>query len=396
MERNANLGYMAVRPQASKLIVAGVPNIYLPIYGADINTNPNFQKQNPITGNKFGNRSTLRGLRDHNGSITVEGEPNTCAYVADMFMTRGTQSGANPYTQPFSFSKTTDPKYYTADISYVSHVVRYIGMAVSAVEEEWEDNELRLNCSVSCLKVWDGREVASVTGVGPYTITFKQEYDRTPTDGLFVGDTMQLFDVSASAYIDCTVATIVNSTQITTSQNVAAGADGDFITIKPVSNPTFSTLPTFTWANTEYRYALTAAAALTAAHTPLESDTSLALQHPFEDDAGSKRSGSYDPASLPRMQGMYEFTSKKYFDTPEDMQRYGAMAKQACVIRHFSYSGANIYELRITLNNLTQGNPRPNPAAEEILYSEIESSGNYDSADGQGMALTTISGIQLT
>jgi len=385
---------MAVKVQASKL-VAVTPDVYLPIYAADINTNPNFQKQNPIVGNKFGNRSTLRGLREHTGSITVEGEPNTCAYIMDMFMTRGTETGSGPYTNPYTFSKTADPDYYTVDISYVSHVVRYIGMAVSQIEEEWEDNELRLNCGVSCLKVWDGREVSAITGTGPYTITFKQEYDRSPTDGLVVGDLIQLYDASLGTYINAVVDTIENGTDITVSEDVSAGADGDFVTLRPATSPSFSTLPTFTWANTEFRYGATAAAALSATHTPLEQDTKVSLMHPFEDDAGSKRSGSFDPASLPRMQGNFEFTAKKYFDTPVDMQLYSSMDKKACVVRHFSYSGSTTYELRITFNNLTQGNPRPNPNAEEILYSEIENSGNYDSSDAAGMGVTTLSGATL-
>ncbi len=393
MERHANLGYMAVKSQASKLAVADIPDVFLPIYNADINTAPSFQKQNPIFGNKFGNRSTLRGLREHTGSITVEGEPNTAAVIADMFMTRGSESGSDPYTQPFTLSKTADPKYYTVDISYVTHVVRYVGVAVSQIEPEFEDNELRLNCSVSCLKVWDGRSIGSVAS---QVISLSQEYDRRPSDGLVVDDVLQYYDASTGTYADLVV-TVLNAdgVQVTVTGTIPTPAAGDFLTLKPATSPSFATLPTFTWANTEFRFGATAAAALTATHTPLEQDTSLSLMHPFEEDAGSKRSGSYDPASLPRMQGNYEFTAKKYFDTPVDMQAYSAMSKRACVVRMFSYSGANTYELRITFNNMTQGNPRPNPSSEEILYSEIEHSGNYDSSDAAGMGLTTISGIQL-
>lgn len=392
MERHSNLGYISVKKQSAKL-TAVIPDTYLPIYSEDIRTNANFQGQNPIIGNKFGRRSTLRGLRGHTGSITVEGEPVTAGYIMDMLATKGTSTGTDPATHPFTFSKDTDPNYYTADISYVTHVVRFIGLAVSSINEEWEDNELRLNCGVSALKVWDGREVSSVSGVGPYTIVFKTDYDPSPTSGLVVGDTLQLYDVSAAAYIDCEVASIVDGTSITVAEDVSAGADGDFVTIKPATSPSFSNLPTFEWANTEYRFGATAAAALTATHTPLEQDTSLSVTHEFEDAEGSKRSGSYDPASLPRMQAMYEFTSRKYFDTPEDMQRYSSMDKRACVVRHFSYSGGNTYELRVTLNNLTQNNPAPDLSNEEILYSEIENFGNYDSSDGQGIDIKVLNDV---
>ena len=391
MERNSNLGYLAVGKQSAKG-TAVTPAVYLPIYDADITTNPNFQKQNPIIGTKFANRSTLRGLREHNGSITVEGEPTTVGYIVDMFAKKGSTTGSDPYTHPFTLSKTADPNYYTLDISYVSHVKRYIGAGVSKIEESWEDNELRLKCDISCLKVWDGREVASVTGSGPYTITFKTEYDPSPTTGLVVGDTIQLFDVSVGSYIDCIVDTIENATDITVSENVSAGTAGDFVTLKPATSPSYSNKPTFEWANTEYRFGATAAAALSAAHTGLEQDTSLVLSHPFEDDAGSHRSGSHDPVSLPRMQGDYEFKTKKYFDTPEDLQYYSSMDKRACVVRHFAYSGALTYELRITLNNLTQANPEPKMKSEEILYSEIEFTGNYDTSDAQGMDIKVLNG----
>lgn len=392
MERHANLGYIAFKRQASKLAVADTPDLYLPVYGADVNTTPNFQAQNPIIGNKFARRSTLRGQREHTGSITLEGEPVSASIAMDMLLTRGSETGGGPYTNPYTLSKTADPAYYTADVSYVTHVVRYIGLTAGQIDEEWEDNELRLNCTVSALKVWDGREIA---GVSSQEITFKQDYDRRPTDGLVADDTLQIFDVSTGNYIDCTVATVDSATQITVTGTITAAGAGDFITIKPASAPSYSSGPTFTWANTEYRFGANAAGALTATHTPLETDTSLSLQHPFEDEAGAKRSGSFDPASLPRLQGLYEFTTKKYFDTPEGMLAYSNMAKSACVVRHFAYSGSNTYELRITLNNMTSGNPRPNLSSEEILYSETEFSGNYDSSDTHGMQATVISPVSI-
>lgn len=393
MERNASLGYIAVIKQASKLVVAGVPNIYLPIYQADINTNANFQSQNPIIGNKFARRSTLRGQREHTGSILVEGEPNTCKIMANMFMSKGSEStSGSMITTPFTLSKTVDPIYYTADISYVTHVVRYVGMACSEIKEDWQDNELRLNCKVSALKVWDGREVDSVA---LQVITFKTDYDPSPTTGLFTGDTLQIYRAATDTYINCVVSAVTNATQITVTGTLTGAVGGDMVTIKPASAPSYAVLPTFTFANTEFRFAVDAATALTAVHTPLEQDSSVTLMHPFNDEKGEKRSGSYDPASLVRMLGDYEFTAKKYFDTPIDMLQYSNMAKRACVVRHFSYSGVNTYEMRLTFNNMTQDNPRPSLKSDEVLYSEIKNTGNYDATDVAGMGLTVIAGISV-
>lgn len=392
MERHSNLGYIAVIPQADKS-TPGIPNIFLYGYGCDIRTNPNFQKQNPIAGNKFKNRSTLRGQRGHTGSMTFEGEPVAASHIANMFMTRGAESGSGPYTDAYTASKTADPKYYTVDVSYVSHVIRYIGVAVSSIAEEWEDNELRLNCGVSCLKVWDGREVASKS---TQILSLSTKYDKRPADGLVVNDVIQYYDASAGTYTDLTVTTInSDGIQVTVTGTIPTVAAGDYVTLKPASSPSFSSGPTFQFANTEYRFGATASAASSATHTPLEADTTLNLTHEFEDAEGSKRSGSYDPYSLPRMQVDYEFTPKIYFDKPDELQRYSAMEKRACVVRHFAYDGANTYELRITLNNMTQGNPAPNPETESILYSEIEMSGNYDSSDAAGLGITVITPIAL-
>lgn len=388
MERNANLGYIAVTPQVDKSTVAQ-PTIFLYVYGCDIRTNPNFQKQNPIAGNKFKNRSTLRGQRGHTGNITFEGEPVAASHVANMFMTKGSESGTGPYTNSYTGNKITDPKYYTADVSFVTHVVRFIGLACSNIAVEWEDNELRLNASVSCLKVWDGREVASKSS---QILTLSKKYDRLPNVGLVVGDVLQYWDASAASYTDLTVSALnANGTDVTVTGTIPVVAAGDYVTLKPATSPSFSNGPTFTFADTEYRFGATAAAALTATHTPLEKDTSLSLSHEFEDSEGSKRSGSYDPASLPRMQTDYSFKPKKYFDTPTDLQKYSAMEKTACVVRHFAYDATNTYELRITLNNMTPDNPAPNLEPETILYSEIEMSGNYDSSDAAGVGITVIS-----
>lgn len=392
-EHHSNLGYMAVKKQSDKL-TADTPDVYLPIYSADIRTNANFQGQNPIIGAKFGRRSTLRGQRGHTGSVLVEGEPVTAGYIADMFATKGTTTGDDPYTHPFTFSKSADPNYYTVDISYVTHVVRFVGFAVSSIAEEWEDNELRLNCGVSALKSIDALEIASVAeDTGVRTIVFKTEKDSSPTTGLVVGDIMQVYDVNAGTYINFEIDSIVDGTSITCSEDVEAAEAGDIVTIRPASAPSYSNLPAFEFANTEYRFGATAAAALTATHTPLHADTSLSLNHEFEDAEGSKFSGSHDPIALPRMQPLYEFTSKVYFDDPQDLQRFISMDKRACVVRHFAYSGSDTYELRTTLNNMTQNNPVPNLANEEMLYSEIENMGNYDASDGQGMGLTVINDV---
>lgn len=397
MERNSNLGYIAVKKQATKLAPL-TPTVYVPAYSEGLTTDPNFVEDNAIIGAKFKNFLTAMGNRSHNGDIEVLGEPNIAGYLADCFATKGTTTGADPYTHPFTFSKTTDPNYYTIDISYVTHVVRFWGCGISDLEPGWENGEMRLKGAVSALKCFAGRELASVpTGTNPYTIVFTTTYDPRPTDGLVVGDILQLFDVSLGTYVNFTVASIPDATSITTTTDVTSGAAGDFVTIRPAT-PSYTLVGAtepqpFLWGNTEFRFGATAAAALSATHTPLEEDSGWHLMHEFEDDGGSHRSGSFDPASLPRMQASAEFKAKVYFDTPQELQRYNALEKRAVVCRHFVYSGGKTYELRVTLNNMKAKNPKPSLEAENILYSEIDYVCQNDLTDGQGADIKVLNAI---
>lgn len=387
-ERLANLGYFGLKKETTKG-TAVTPNVFVPIYEESLTTEANFVEDNPIVGNKFKRYQVLRGNRSHKGEVTVMGEPNTIGYLFDMLLDKGSTTGSDPYTHPFTLA-STDPNSYTVDICVGAHVQRFIGVEASSIASSYEAGELRPKLSLSALKSWQGREVSSVTGSGPYNIIFKTDYDPSPTTGLVVGDTLQIYDVSLGTYIDCIVDTITDGTTIVVSENVSAGTSGDFVTIKP-QTPSFSLLDPFLWGRTEFRFAADASTALSATHTPLDEGTEWNIIHEFNNEDGEPRSGSHDPASLARKQGDAEFNIKKFFDDPLELERFNAITKRACVIRHFS--GTN-KELRITLNNLKlRTNPKPPIKTEEILYSEVEYAPVLDSSDGQGMDVKVINSV---
>lgn len=388
-EQLANLDYMAISKETTKGTVAAVPSVFVPLYSQDFGTRLNLQTDNPIVGNKWKRYQTVQGQRGHAGSFVVMAEPNTAGHFFNMLLTKGTTTGSGPYTHPFTVS-VTDPKSYTVDIKKGRHVHRYLGVEASSITPEWEDNEMRFNVSASGLKSWEGREISTVTGAGPYTITFTTTYDPSPTTGLIVGDLIQVYDVSLDTYIDAIVDTIENGTQITVSENVSAGTAGDFVTLR-ASTPSYTILTPFLWSRTEFCFADTAANALSATHTPLEVDSGWNIMHDFEDEEGAKRSGSFDPASLPRLQVDAEFTARKFFDTPLDQKQYNAIAKNACVIRHYSGSG---YELRITLNDLRASEGvSPELETATIDYSEITYLPNYSGSDSQAIDVKVINAL---
>lgn len=388
-EQLSNLNYLAISKETTKGTIAAVPNVFVPLYSEDFKTRLNHVSDNPIVGNKWARFQTVQGQRGHTGSFTVMAEPNTVGYFFNMLLTKGSTTGSDPYTHPFTVS-ATDPKSYTIDMKKGRHVYRYLGVEASEISPDWEDNEMRLNITASALKSWEGREISTVTGSGPYTITFKTGYDPSPTTGLIVGDLIQIYDVSLNAYIDAVVDTIENGTQITVSENVSAGTAGDFVTLR-ASTPSYSLLTPYLWSRTEFRFAADASTALSATHTALEKDSTWTIMHPFEEDEGAMRSGSFDPASLPRLQADAEFTVRKFHDTPLDQLQFNSLAKSACVVRHFSGTG---HELRITLNDLrvSEGS-QPSVETGSILYSELTLLPNYSSGDGQAIDVKVINGV---
>lgn len=385
--RLANIGYMAMGRESTK--GTGVtPSIYLPLYDESLVTMINLDEDNPIVGNKFLRYQNILGQRDHQGEFTVLAEPNTALYLADMLMTYGTPSGAGPYTHPLTISNTTDPKSYTIDVAAGQLVKRFIGAELSDLGISFDQNKMLFKGTVSGLKSFIVREVASVSGSGPYTITLKTNYDPSPTTGLVASDLMTLLKSDGST-INFTVASVASSTTITTSTDVSSLSDGDLIYLRP-GTPSLTLREPFMWAKTEVKYGADASTALSATHTPVDS-LEWTIKHMFEAPEGAKRSGSFDPAALNRTQADVELTIKEIFDTPEAMNRHLTNQKRSVVIRHFS-EGSD-YELRLTINNFKLKENPINIKSGEIIYQEKTLVPQYDTSDGQGFDLKVINNI---
>lgn len=385
-EQLANLGYLALKKQTTK-DVAVIPNVFIPIHSESLATSLNLDDSTPAMGHRFARHAVRQGLRGHSGSFTVFAEPNTAGYLFDMLLKAGAPTGVGPYTRQYTADLSSA---YTIDILKGEHVFRFIGVEASRIAPSFEANEMRLEVSVSALRSFTTREIASVTGTGPYTITLKTDYDPKPTTGLVVGDLIQIYDVSVNSYIDCEVDALTGTT-ITVSEDVSAGAVGDILSIR-AQTPSFALRSPFLWSATQFHFGADATAALAAAQTRLEEGSTWAIAHNFEDEQGAKRSGALDPAALVRTTADAEFTARSFFDTPADLNRFESVAKRACVIRHFSEG--NTYELRVTLNNL-RARDGGHPALEtgNILYQELNFAPTYDEADGQAFDVKVINNV---
>jgi hypothetical protein len=386
-ERNAAAGYAAMKVEANKG-VAVTPDLYAPYYNQSLVTDPHLISDEPVYGAKFKRLQSLPGTRSHGGSLSVMAEPNTCAHWLNMLATKTGTIGSNPYTHAFGSSNATDPKSYTVDISFVSQVVRFTGVEASKITFGWQDQKMVLNLDVSGLKSFYGREISSIATT---TVNLTTDYDTNATAGLVVGDLVYVVAADGQTKLSTTITSITDADTVVLGASAAAFAAGDMLVLRPAT-PSLALLTPFLWPKTEFRFGATAAAALSATHTPMDSGTEISVMHEFEEAEGSKRSGSFDPASLLRTVYDVEFKAKKYFDLPNDIRVWNAKAKQACVMRAFSGAN-NEYELRVTMNHMkTKALPIPSESA-SIIYEEPEFVPQYDTTDAQGFDVKVINAL---
>lgn len=385
MEIVGNVGYLAFKKEATKGVVAGTPNQFLPLFNESMNTNANLVAQQPIYGGKHVTYATLQGQRDHQGDMLVLAEPNTTATLVDMFATLSAPTGADPYTHAANFSGTSNPKSYTVDFSLGNVVKRFWGFELSSLTPEMNENEMRWKVQSSALGSFQARTIDVISTTD---ITLDTKYDPNPTLGLFAGDLIRIYKASTGATLDTTVVSVDDATGITIGASAAAFAAGDIIHLRPAA-PTFNLLPTFLWSKTQFHFGADATAALAAAQTRVEQGSTFELTHAFEDSAGAKRSGGLDPAALVRLASDATVTIKKYLNTPEDIQAWNDLTKKALVIRMLS-GDDNQYECRVIFYNLNIDAASGNLTFNEVVYANENLIVNYDPTAGKAVALTVI------
>lgn len=385
-EQNAALGYAGLGLETTKG-TAVTPTVYCPYYSQSLGTSTNYMSDEPVYGNKFKRYQTLQGLRHHGGSLTVMAEPNTAALWHNMLATKASTSGSNPYTHTFGAS-ATDPKSYTLDVSYGSQVGRFFGVEASKITYGWDDEKMVFNIDVSGLGSFLGREIASISTT---VLTLKTDgYDPTPTAGLVNSDLVAVKKVDGTLTTNFTVASFT-ATTVTLNATAAAFAAGDMLVLR-AATPSLSILTPFLWGRTEFRFGIDAATALSATQVRMESGSELSLMHEFQDNEGAKRSGAFDPASLPRKQYDLDVKLKKFFDQPDSIKYWNARSKRALVMR--AYSGATSqHELRVTINNLTFSDVAIPSESGGIIYEDITAMPNYDTTDTQGFSVVVIDAL---
>lgn len=388
-ERLFNIGYIGLAVEVTPG-VALTPTDYMQAYDTNLKTDRALQELDPAAGNVYSTQQVVAGLRSHMGDATLIFEPNTAEKLVAMLLSISGKSGSDPYTSTGTISSSNPPgKTYTIDQSDGVMVQRYYGCQISKLAPEVNSNEIRIKPSFSALGSFTAREIASTpTGTGPYTIVLKTDYDPAPTTGLVASDIMTLKKGDGTT-INFTAASVVDGVSITTTTDVTTASAGAMIYLRPAT-PSFNMLPPVLWSNTQFCFGSSASAALSAAQTRVDPGSIWEVDFDFKDNKGEHRSGGQDPATLLRKPAKVSLTIKKYWDGPDDIKAYNNLAKSACVVRHFVYSGGKTYEFRVVFNNLTTNDPLPDYKSGEINYSEIKYIPKHDTSDGQAFSIVVL------
>lgn len=386
-EQISNKGYFGIIKEVTKGTPL-TPTTFIPMYSESFATKVALDEDSPIMGNKFSVYQTFLGMRSHGGEVSLLAEPNTASHLFNMLLTKGTTSGVGPYTHPFTLSITDDPKSYTVDIQKGNIVWRYMGAEISEISNDFDKNKMVLKAKISALKSFVVREIESIAGVGaPYTITFKVNYDPSPTTGLVIGDTLQILKAGGTT-LNLAVASVVDGISITTTTDPATVVAGDLIYLR-AATPSYTMKTPFMWARTEFCFGVDVATALSATQTRID-EGKWTILHKFDQDEGAQRSGSFDPAALVRTLGSLELNVKQFFDTPDDYNRFVTNSKRAMIIRHYSETG---YELRVTLNNFRITENKIDLKSGDIIYSEPKIIAVYDTADASAFDVKVINNL---
>lgn len=389
-ERLANLGYIALKKETTEGTPV-IPDVFVPLYSESFVTNLNLNEDNPIVGLREIRYQSMRGQRDHQGDITVLGEPNTAGYLFDMLLLKGSTTGGGPYTHPFTLGESNS---YTIEFLKGQVPFRYFGVKARNVSVDFDDNKMVLTAGLTARKVFSVVEISAISGGGPFDVTLKTDYDPSPTDGLVDTDIIRIYKADGTV-IDTLITTVDDATGLTlpASPDLASVAADDLITLRGLTT-SLTLQPPFLWARSEFRFGATAAAALTATHSPAEPGSNWNVINQILPDEGAKRSGAFDPATLPRGQGDIEASVKLFFDTPDDENRFHSLPKRALVVRHFGEAiSSTDQEIRITVNHFNISEKPVPLATGELIFEELTLKAEYDDTDAQMFDVTVINNV---
>lgn len=380
-EKQSNLGYLSLKVEATKGTPV-TPDTEVPLYSEDIQVNLNIDEEKSMRGVREARSDFFRGQEDYQGTLKVLAEPQTAMHFFNMMMAVSSSGNATTgYTHAFTLGT---PKSYTIEILKGNIPFRLYGVEAKSITPAFEENKMVLEVAIAALGQFSTAKISSASGT---TVVLDDSERSNPNKGLTTSDTLRLYDVSLGTYEDVTISAVDSDGKtITVSTISGTYVAGDQCYLAPMT-PSYSLDAPFNWGKTEYRFADTAANALSASQTQVEKGSGWSAMHNLEDEAGSKRSGGQGPAALIRTDGDIEATIKKFFNDGQELNRYLEKDTRALVVRHYSPTDAGSNgtkaEIRVTINEYGIKDSSIPLSVGEIIYHSMSLIPKYKTADSQ-------------
>ena len=396
--RLRNLDYTAIKVQTDKN-TAVIPDTYIQDSTLDMKpSGVNGGEDTRTAGNKAARQKLLRGLRTYEGTWNLFAEPNTTYYLLNMLYAAGTTTGVGPYTTVFDVTSTTEPKAYTMDVAKNGKVERFIGVEAKGLSDAYEegDNTAHWETELVAHNHFSSALIsATPIGAGPSTVILKTTFDPSPTAGLVVGDTMTARNVSADTYTSLTIASIVDATSFTTTENATSLSEDDELYIAPQTGITFATEQTaFEWGTHTLKLAATIAALGAASNICAEQDTTLKLIHGIENDTGNTCMGNLHPTQMRRMMSDAEVSVKRRKGDDEnlDIQYLHRVAQSI----QYNWTSESIYSLVVTGNSVQIEENEVPANSGELYYNTSTYKPGWDSVTSKNLGVTLVNNLDTT
>lgn len=182
-------GYLGVKPESTPG-VAVIPTNFVPLISETIKTVQNLTTDQRLKGRSWGANDLLRGARTQEGEINVEADPDNLGHFLNMLVTKGSSTGnaSDGFTHPF-LSGTPDS--YSVEFNRGAYAIRVFGVQVGEMRLEFQDNRMNIKSQIQGMGQFSVASLGvALTGAGMVSIVLDDKYDRIPTAGLVVGDTI--------------------------------------------------------------------------------------------------------------------------------------------------------------------------------------------------------------
>lgn len=182
-------GYLAVKPEGTPG-TAVIPTTFVPLVSETIKIAQNLSTDKRMKGRTWGANDLLRGERTQEGEIVIEADPDNLGHFLNMLIKKGASTGSAPdgFTHPFTVG---DPDSYSIEFNRGAYAQRITGVQASEIRLEFQENRMVVKAQIQGLGQFSVATLGvALSGAGMTSIVFSDKYDREPTKGLAVGDTL--------------------------------------------------------------------------------------------------------------------------------------------------------------------------------------------------------------